>query len=86
MTRFASFPSTFGRVLIALTVLSTPAWAQYNTAEMTGVILDQQGGALVGVVVAAHNVSTGLTVQRVSDESGRYFLPFLTAEIGRAHV
>ena len=77
MIRLASFRSVVGHCAMAIAVLSASAQAQYNTAEITGVIVDEQGGALIGVSVAARNVSTGLTIQRVSDEAGRYFLPAL---------
>lgn len=77
LVQLAAWATVRGGLLMALLAFSTPARAQYNTAELTGLIVDQQGGALAGVTVAARSVSTGLTVQRVSDRSGRYFLPAL---------
>jgi hypothetical protein len=52
-------------------------FAQYNTAEISGTVRDAQGGALAGVTIAAKNSGSGLTVQRVSDDAGRFFVPAL---------
>src|SRR5262249_10695447 len=54
------------------------AFAQYNTAEISGVVRDAQGGSLAGVTVTARNSASGLTMQRVSDAAGRFFLPALS--------
>ncbi|MEQ1731734.1 MAG: carboxypeptidase-like regulatory domain-containing protein, partial [Vicinamibacterales bacterium] len=51
--------------------------AQYNTAEISGVVRDVQGGALPGARVSATNGATRFTVERVSDGAGRFFLPAL---------
>ncbi len=53
------------------------SFAQYNTAEISGVVKDDQGGVLPGVSVAATNVASGLKIERVSDDAGRFFLPAL---------
>ncbi|MEO8256693.1 MAG: carboxypeptidase regulatory-like domain-containing protein [Acidobacteriota bacterium] len=51
--------------------------AQYNTAEISGVVRDELGGVLAGVNVAATNAATGLKIERVSDGGGRFFLAAL---------
>jgi hypothetical protein len=57
----------------------TPAlvFAQYNTAEISGVVKDAQGGVLPGATVVAQHVASSRKVERVTDEQGRFFLPAL---------
>ena len=60
-------------LVIGALVLACPtSWAQYNTAEITGVIKDAAGGVLPGVHVVATHRATGLKVERVSDGAGLY--------------
>src|SRR6202521_978577 len=68
-------------LLSALVILSlgAPAWAQYNTGQISGVVKDPQGGVLPGAAVVARQVASGLEVARVSDVAGRFFLPSLPA-------
>ncbi len=54
-----------------------PAAAQYNTAEISGIVKDSQGGALPGATVTATHTASGRMVTRTTDESGRFFLPAL---------
>ena len=68
------------RLLVALVVLGlTPrmALAQYNTAEVSGVVIDVQGSVISGASVVALHLVTGLTIERVTDAQGRFFLPAL---------
>jgi hypothetical protein len=67
--------------LLALIGLPALAAAQYNTAEISGVVTDQQGGVLPGVSVTAFHVAAGTTTVRTTDEQGRYFLPSLQVGI-----
>ena len=53
------------------------ARAQYNTAEISGVVNDTQGGVLPGAVVEATHIASGLRITRITDEAGRFFLPGL---------
>ena len=52
-------------------------FAQYNSAEISGVVRDGQGGALPAVSVVAANDAIGLKVERITDGSGRFFMPAL---------
>jgi hypothetical protein len=54
-----------------------PASAQTNTGEIAGVVRDAVGGVLPGVAVTARHVEAGLVVERVTDGSGRFYLPAL---------
>ena len=55
---------------------SAPA-AQTNTAEIQGVVKDPLGGVLPGASIVVVHAVTGLRVERVSDQSGRFFVPAL---------
>jgi len=52
-------------------------FAQYNTAEIDGVVKDAQGGVLPGATVTAVHLASGQRVVRITDEVGRFFLPAL---------
>jgi hypothetical protein len=64
--------------LCALLLTAGTASAQYNTAEISGMVKDSQGGVLPGVILVATHVASGSKVERVSDGAGRFFLPALT--------
>ena len=66
-------------VLAIVTVVSAPALAgaQYNTAELSGVVKDAKGGVLPGANVVALHVASGRRSERLSDSEGRFILPAL---------
>ena len=51
--------------------------AQSGTADLTGKVLDQQGGALPGVLVVARNQDSGTFRQSVSAGNGTFQFPGL---------
>jgi hypothetical protein len=51
--------------------------AQYNTAEVGGVVKDAQGAVLFGAVVRAVDTATRASVERTTDQSGRFLLQAL---------
>jgi hypothetical protein len=53
------------------------ASAQYNTAEISGIVRDTQGGVLPGATVVATHVASGQQTRRLADGAGRFFLPNL---------
>lgn len=66
--------------LLAATVFvlaPATAFAQYNTAEIAGVVKDEQGGAVPGATVTATHVASGARIDRVSDAAGQFFMPAL---------
>jgi len=68
------------RARTALTVFlltAAAAEAQTNTAEISGIVRDAQGGVLPGASVVAEHRDSGTRVERVTDAEGRYFLPSL---------
>ena len=76
----------FAAVLAYLMVVISggPASAQTNTGEIAGVVRDAVGGVLPGVAVTARHVEAGLVVERVTDGSGRFYLPAL--RVGRWEI
>lgn len=56
---------------------TTGAIAQINTGEIAGIVRDSSGGVLVGASVTATHVASGLMVARVTDGTGRFYLPGL---------
>ena len=78
--RAIAWPGTRFRAWLVLPVLllmSSAAWAQFNTGEIGGVVRDDQGGVLPGTAVVARNQDSGQVVERVTDGEGRFFLPAL---------
>ncbi len=64
-------------IVVVLLLPAALVAAQTNTAEIAGVVRNAQGGELPGASVAALHVASGFRVARVTDQAGRYFLPFL---------
>jgi outer membrane receptor protein involved in Fe transport len=67
------------RALVALSLawLLLPAHfaaAQTTTSTLSGVVLDEAGGAMQGATVTARNVDTGATRKSTTDAAGRYAL------------
>lgn len=65
-------------VVVACALLfATSAAAQTNTGELQGVVHDPLGGPLPGAAVVVVHSATGFRVERLFDESGRFFVPAL---------
>ena len=60
-----------------MVAVNSSATAQTNTGEVSGVVRDISGGVLPGATVTAKHIATGFTVDRVTDATGRFFLPAL---------
>ncbi len=56
---------------------TTPAAAQETTATLTGIVADQSGGVLPGVVVSARHVPTGRVFEMTTGTEGAYLIPLL---------
>ena len=67
-------------VLLACLTLSTPAWAQFETATVVGTVKDSTGAVVPAAKVTLTNVQTGVTAERMSDTNGNY--EFFTVRIG----
>ncbi len=61
-------------------VVSSPAFAQSSSASsLTGVVVDTDGGAIPGATVVITNNATNVTNETVSNSTGRFSFPGLTA-------
>src|SRR5437762_4004129 len=61
--------------IVALAVDVRAGFAQYNTAEISIIVTDTQGGVLPGVSAVATQTTTHGRIERVSDDAGHVFLP-----------
>ena len=61
--------------LFLLPFAGTALVAQINTGEISGVVLDSSGAVLPGATVTATHITSGIMVERVTDQEGRFFLP-----------
>jgi hypothetical protein len=64
-------------VLMCFVVTAAVVEAQVSTATITGVVTDQNGGAIPGALVTATNTQTGIQMSQSSGESGQYVIPNL---------
>ena len=67
----------FAVAVLSLCAFVHTAYAQVGTANLTGMVRDDQGNALPGVGVSAKNIETGLERNDVTDETGAYRMPSL---------
>lgn len=63
--------------VVLASVVPAAAQSQATTAEITGRVVDAQGGALPGVSVTAKNSDTGYTLTAVTNGEGIFLLPLL---------
>ena len=57
--------------------VSTPTWAQFERASISGTVTDDTGGVIPGATVTATSLQTNQTDVAVSDGSGYYNFPNL---------
>ncbi|HUR33297.1 MAG TPA: carboxypeptidase regulatory-like domain-containing protein [Vicinamibacterales bacterium] len=69
---------------LAVLFAAGPLAAQTNTAEITGVARDTQGGVLAGALVVAVHEATDTSTERLADGMGRFHLPALA--VGRYSI
>jgi len=67
----------FAVALIALAFGAHLAWAQVNTATISGTVSDESGAVLPGATIAILNLDTGITRTVTTNASGRYGAPAL---------
>ena len=61
-------------VAVALTLVGSPLYAQQGTAELRGVIVDQQNAVLPGVSITVRNQDTGMFRETTTNADGTYFV------------
>jgi carboxypeptidase family protein/TonB-dependent receptor-like protein len=57
-----------------------------QTAELTGTVMDQTGGVILGASITATNIHTGIRRDTTSNEKGCYSLPFLQPGTYRVNI
>ena len=62
-------------LFLAVLLFAAPAWAQFDTAQVSGAIQDSSGAVLPGVDVVLVAVGTGLERRAVTNEAGLYTFP-----------
>src|SRR5689334_14446490 len=72
MVRVNVFRTLVVIACLARAVAGAPA--QTNTGEIQGVVKDPSGAVLPGAAVTVLQLSTGVTVERRTDERGLYFI------------
>jgi hypothetical protein len=65
-------------------LISTAAFAQFDTATVVGTVRDNSGAVVPGATVTLTNLDTGITTTRVSDANGSF--EFITVRVGRYKV
>ncbi len=64
---------------LVLVLETAAAFAQTNTGEIAGVVIDASGGVLPGVTITARHPASGTVVERSVGADGRFYLPALRA-------
>src|SRR5687767_6267338 len=67
----------FSLVGVLSVFLSTTAWAQLSTAQLSGRVTDESGAVLPGVTITATQTDTGLARTVTTNDNGAYVLPNL---------
>jgi hypothetical protein len=60
--------------------MTTPAWAQFETATVVGTVRDSSGGTVPEAKVTLTNTQTGVSTERMTDANGSF--EFFTVRIG----
>jgi hypothetical protein len=69
------------RNVLCLFALAAPLCAQFDTAEVLGIVKDPSGGGIPKASVTLLNQGTGIESRSTTDESGNY--DFLNVKVGR---
>ncbi|MGA8406992.1 MAG: TonB-dependent receptor [Candidatus Acidiferrales bacterium] len=73
-------------VAVAALLLSSAAFAQYDTGSIAGTVLDEQGAAVAGASVTLTNVGTGRTFQATANDEGNFVFSALPAGVYRVEA
>ena len=73
-------------MLLVLLFVAAFAFAQTNTARLSGTVSDQAGAVVSGVTVTVTNIGTGRAVSATTDDSGNYVIPALPPAEYRVEV
>ena len=59
-------------LLVLLLAMGAPAWAQFETASVTGVLRDKTGAVVPGAKVTLTNAGTGVSLEQESNKDGAF--------------
>ena len=59
-------------IALAAVLAAAPGFAQGTTGSLAGIVTDQQGAAVPGAAVSAHNAATGLQRATTTDTTGSF--------------
>src|SRR5262249_18857915 len=62
------------RFVATFLLLTSVAWGQFNTGEITGSVKDISGAIIPGAVVIAVHTATGFQLQQTADTNGQFLL------------
>jgi hypothetical protein len=65
-------------IVAAVSLVSSPVFAQVNTGRILGTVTDQSGGVIAGAMVTVTNTATGVARTLTTDQAGEYNAPTLT--------
>jgi len=71
----AQWLATLGLILVLASTM--PAWAQYTTARLSGIVSDPSSAVVAGATVTVHDMGTGYTQATKSESTGQYLFPSL---------
>ncbi len=71
--RFRTVPAVIAILLLA----AVSVWAQEYRGRIQGVVKDTSGGVMPGASLVLTNTATGVEVNRVSNDEGRYIFDYL---------
>lgn len=64
-------------VLVVITIFSPPAFAQFDTGQVSGFVRDKEGAAVSGAAVKVTNAAVETEFKTVTDENGYYIFTSL---------
>lgn len=73
----AQWLTCFSLGLILVFASAMPAWAQYTTARLSGIVSDPSSAVVAGATVTAQDMGTGYTQTTKSESTGQYLFPSL---------
>ncbi len=62
---------------LALLLIAIPAWAQFETARLTGFVLDKSGAVVANAQIKVINPATNTEINSVSKDDGAFEIPGL---------
>src|SRR5437667_11094807 len=66
--------SLFAKLLVVFALSVVPAFSQVTTGDITGRVVDTQGGVVPGATVTAVNKGTGFSRAAVTDATGVFII------------